>query len=149
VVLAGFIAVDAADADRVAYAEEIAALRALTLQSLSSASSGTTFVYLQQTLLGFDGDEVWGKQLDLVNDGEADVQCPACNEELLVDLTSDDPSIEPGLSSPLAVRLHAEAVQAALDSTAAILTRLFGRLACCRCGTRCVLADHLTGISYE
>ncbi|MDZ5447432.1 hypothetical protein U2F26_32805 [Micromonospora sp. 4G57] len=75
VVLAGFIAVDADDKSRGLYADDIATLRALTLECLSSGgSSDTMFVYLQQAVLGFDGDEVWGKELDRINDGEVDVQ---------------------------------------------------------------------------
>jgi hypothetical protein len=140
VILAGCIAVDADDAGRAAFAEQIAALRALAMDGLSTASSDSMFVYLQQAVLGFDGDEVWGKQLDHINDGEVDVQCPACEEELLVELDPEDASIEPGLSSPLAGRLHAQAVQANRD--------LFGRLNCPTCGVRFNLAEHMGSISY-
>jgi hypothetical protein len=148
VVLAGCIAVDADDASRAEYADEIAALRALAMDCLSSASSDSMFAYLQQAVLGFDGDEIWGKELDCINDGEVDVQCPECEEELLVSLEPEDSSIEPGLSSELAGRLHAEAVRANRDSVATVLTYLFGRLSCPNCGTRFNLADHLAGISY-
>lgn len=74
--LAGFIALDADDAGRAAYAGEIATLRALAVDCLPGASSDSTFVYLQQAVLGFDGDEIWGKELDHLNDGEIDVQWP-------------------------------------------------------------------------
>ncbi|MEH0927875.1 hypothetical protein [Micromonospora sp. CPCC 205558] len=85
------------------YAGDIATLRALTLECLASGGpSDTMFVYLQQAVLGFNGDKVWGKELDRINDGEVDVQCPACAEDLLVDLQSGDSSIEPGLSAQLA-----------------------------------------------
>src|SRR5438552_15936804 len=80
------------------------------------------------------GDKIWGKELDHINDGEIDVQCPECGEELLVDLHSDDSPIEPGLCSELAGRLHAEAVQAGRESVATALTHLFGRLSCPGCG---------------
>ena len=83
VVLAGAIAVDAGDASRAAYATEIGALRALALECLPGASSDTMFVYLQQAVLGLDGDDIWGKELDRINDGEYDVQCPECEEEIL------------------------------------------------------------------
>ncbi|MEU1395012.1 hypothetical protein ABZ403_02920 [Micromonospora zamorensis] len=149
VMLAGFIAVNASDADRGAYTDEIAALRALAVDCLLGASSDSMFVYLQQAILGFDGDEIWGKELDHVNDGEVDVQCPECEEELLVDLQSEDSPIEPGLCSELAGRLHAEAVQAGRESVATVLTYLFGRLSCPGCGTRFDLADHLPGVSYQ
>lgn len=148
VVLAGSIALDADNAGRTAHADEIATLRALAVDGLPRASSDSMFVYLQQAVLGFDGDEIWGKELDHLNDGEIDVQCPECDEELLLDLQSDDSGIESELSSDLARRLHAEAVQADRESVAACLTRLFGRLSCPSCGTRFNLADHLVGISY-
>jgi hypothetical protein len=148
-VLAGFIAVDATVADRAAYAEEIAALRALATQSLAGASTDTMFVYLQQSILGLDGDEVWGKQLDHVNDGEVDVLCPGCEEELLLDLTSDDSPVKPGLSSVLSRRLHTEAVQAGRNTVAVTLTHLFGQVLCPSCGTSFAIADHVAGASYE
>ncbi len=147
-ILAGFIAVDADDAGRATFADEIAALRALAVDGLSTASSDNMFVYLQQAVLGFDGDEVWGKELDHINDREIDVQCPECEEELLVDLNPEDGSIEPGLSSTLAGRLHAEAVQANRDTVATLLTYLFGQLSCPNCAVRFNLADRLGGISY-
>ncbi|MET7669697.1 hypothetical protein [Micromonospora luteifusca] len=144
VVLAGFIAVDADDKSRGLYAEDIATLRAQTLECLASgASSDTTFVYLQQAILGFDGDEVWGKELDRINDGEVDVQCPACDEDLLIDLQTDGSSIEPGLSSQLATRLHAEALRLGHESVATTLTYLFGRVSCPECGATFNLADEV------
>lgn len=145
-ILAGLIARDSADADRDTYTDEITALRALAVDCLPSASSGSTFMYLQQAILGFDGDEVWGKELNYVNDGEVDVRCPECEEELLVDLQYEDSQIEPGLHSELAGRLHAEAVAADRGSVATALTHFFGRLRCRGCGARFVLADHLAGV---
>ena len=50
------------------------------------------------------------------------MQCPGCGEELVLDLTSDDSLIEPGLSSTLAVGLHAEADQAARNTVATTVT---------------------------
>jgi hypothetical protein len=148
-VLAGSIAVDATDTDRATYAKEIASLRALALDGLLGASSDSMFVYLLQAMLGFEGDEVWGKELDRLNGGEVDVQCPECEEELLLDLRSDDLPIRPGLSSDLAARLHSDAVQAGRESVAVSLTYLFGRLTCPSCGTRFDLAEHLAGTSYQ
>jgi hypothetical protein len=149
VVLAGAIAVDASDADRATYADEITSLRALALDRLPSASSDTMFVYLLRAVLGFEGNEIWGKELDRINGGEVDVQCPECEEELLLDLPSEDPPIQPGLSSDLAARLHADAVQAGRESVATALTYLFGRLTCPSCGTQFDLAEHLAGVSYQ
>ncbi|MGX6606493.1 hypothetical protein ACWKSP_30865 [Micromonosporaceae bacterium Da 78-11] len=145
--LAGFIAVDATAAGRAAYAVDIAALRALAVDGLAGASTDTAFVHLQQAILGFDGAEIWGKELDRLNDGEVDVRCPECDEETLVDLLGDDPEITPGLSGEPAGRLHAEAAQAGREAVAAGLTRLFGRIDCPGCGLAVTLADHLAGVS--
>ncbi|MFC4071352.1 hypothetical protein [Actinoplanes subglobosus] len=83
-VLAGLIAVDTVDPERGRYAGEIAVLRALTVENLvAGASDERMFVYLQQAVLGFDGDDTWGRRLDLINDGEAGVECPSCEAELL------------------------------------------------------------------
>ncbi|WP_212998420.1 hypothetical protein [Winogradskya consettensis] len=71
---AGFIAVDASDDERTRYAEEIATLRNLALQGLPAASTDAMYVHLQQAILGLDGDELWGHELDHVNDGEADIE---------------------------------------------------------------------------
>jgi predicted RNA-binding Zn-ribbon protein involved in translation (DUF1610 family) len=148
VTLAGFIALDATDADRATYADEIAALRALAINCLPHSSDDRMFIYVHQAVLGFDGDEIWGKELDHLNDGEVDVQCPECDEEVLVDLMPEDSAIEPGLSSELGQRLHAAALHAGRESIAVGLTHLFGRLSCPNCGTRFNLADHLAGIPY-
>jgi hypothetical protein len=148
-VLAGSIAVDAGDNERATYVAEIASLRELAIGCMADASSDSMFVYLQQAVLGFDGDEIWGKELDHLNDGEVDVQCPACGEELLVELHAGDVEIEPSLCSELAGRLHAEAVQAGRESVATALTYLFGQISCPECDTQFNLADHPAGISYQ
>ncbi len=145
--LAGFIAVDATDADRASYASEIEALRGLAVDRLPEASDDRAFVYLLQAILGFEGDEVWAKELDHLNDGEVDVRCPECDEETLVDLLAADPEITPRLSSELAERLHAEAVSAGREAVTASVTRLFGRLVCPECNASFAVADNLAGVS--
>ncbi|MET7962665.1 hypothetical protein [Micromonospora zamorensis] len=146
--LAGFIALDATDADRLTYGGEIEALRGLAVDRLPAASDDPAFVYLLQAILGFEGDEIWGKELDHLNDGEVDVHCPECGEEILVDLVTDSSEITPELPSELAERLHAEAMSAGRGEVAASLTRLFGRLVCADCDTSFELAENLAGVSY-
>lgn len=145
--LAGFIAVDVTDADRTTYATEIEALRALAIARLPEASSDSAFVYLLQAIRGLDGDELWGRELDHLNDGEVDVQCPECDEQTLVDLLTDGSEIIPGLSSELADHLHAEAVSAHRVAVATSLTRLFGQLICPECGASLTIANSLAGLS--
>jgi hypothetical protein len=145
--LAGFIAAGASDEDRATYATKIDDLRTLAVADLPGASSGTTFVYLQQSVLGFDGDETWSRNLDRLNDGETDVECPGCEETVLLDLQdAEDSPIEPGLSAPLAQHLHAEATAAGHEEVATALTYLFGEVTCPSCGVRFTVADHLAGV---
>lgn len=145
--LAGFIAVDATDADRATYANEIAGLGALAVDRLSEASNDPAFVYLLQAIRGLEGDELWGKELDHLNDGEIDVRCPECSEETLVELLADGLDITPGLPSELAERVHAEALSAGRGAVAAGLTRLFGQVICPECGASFDIADNLAGVS--
>jgi hypothetical protein len=146
--LAGFIAVDATDADRATYANEIEALRGLAIDRHHGATDDPVFVYLLQAILGFEGDEIWGKQLDHLNDGEVDVQCPECDEDMLLDLLTDQSEITPGSPSELAERLHAQAVGAGREAIAACLIRLFGRVVCPECSASFNVADNLAGVSY-
>lgn len=145
--LAGFIAVDAANADRTTFANEIKALRALAVDRLPQASDDAAFVYLLQAICGLEGNEVWGKELDRLIDGEADVHCPECDEETLVDLLTGEPEITPGSLSERTYRLHAEAVSADRGAVAAGLARLFGRMICPECGAAFDIADNLAGVS--
>jgi hypothetical protein len=146
-ILAGFITADATAADRVTHAAEIEVLRAFAVGRLPETSDDHAFVHLLQAILGLEGDEVWGKELDRLTDGEADVQCPECEEETLLDITAENPDISPGLSSELAERLHAQAVGANQELVAAGLTRLFGRFVCTECGASFNIADNLAGVS--
>ncbi len=143
-VLAGLIAVDIVGDDRSRHAPEIAALRALTVENLrAGASDERMFVYLQQAVLGFDGDDTWGRQLDLINDGEASVECPSCEGELLLSLDPDDSPIEPDLSEQLAARLHAEALTSGFPEVAATVGLLFGRGCCPACGAGFRVAERV------
>jgi hypothetical protein len=144
--LAGFIAVDATDADRTTYRGEIEALRRLAIDRLPDASDDSAFVYLLQSMLGFEGDEIWGKELDHLNDGDVDVQCPECDEEILLDLYNDEFEITPGLSSELAERLHAEAVAADRGAVAEGLTHLFGQVRCTECSASFNIAQNLADV---
>lgn len=132
-VLAGFLALGAGDRQR--FADEITALRLLTRENLEAgASDARMYVYLQQALLGLDGDETWGRSLDLLGDGEADVACPDCDDERLISLDPADSPVAPALPVPLAVRLHAESLAAGFPEVAASVPLLFGRLDCPECG---------------
>jgi hypothetical protein len=141
-VFAAAIAVDADGTGRRLYANDIATLRAMTLERLAAGTSDdATFVYLLQAVLAFEGDETWGKELDRVIAREVDIRCPMCEREALIEFQPD--LIEPGLSSELARRVHAAAEQAGRDQVATAFTYLFGRTSCTSCGTRFAIADNL------
>ncbi|WP_238006878.1 hypothetical protein KZZ52_24865 [Dactylosporangium sp. AC04546] len=130
-ILAGFVAVDAPETRREHYAADIAALRTMALDRLPvTPSPDGDFVYLLQAVLGFEGDERWGKELDRINDGEADVTCPSCENDMYMDLAET----EPGLPGPLAIRLHGLALAAGREAVATAITHLFGRTTCSACG---------------
>ncbi|SCG40849.1 hypothetical protein GA0070619_1025 [Micromonospora zamorensis] len=78
-----------------------------------------------------------------IKGGEAELECPACESELLLCLEPGESTIEPGLSSELAKRLHAEAVQAGREFVATSLTKLFGRFTCPECRTTFNIADQV------
>ncbi|MEH0822144.1 MULTISPECIES: hypothetical protein [unclassified Micromonospora] len=71
----------------VTYSCEIARLRALTEETLQSSGPDddpSTYVYMLQALLAFEGAEVWGRHLDGLNNEEYEVACPQCDEEIFV-----------------------------------------------------------------
>ncbi|SDS25829.1 hypothetical protein [Actinoplanes derwentensis] len=142
-VLAGFLALDADDRGR--FTDEITALRLLTRQNLEfGASDARMFVYLQQAVLGLDGDETWGRSLDQLSDGEADVACPCCDGEQLISLDPGDSAVTPALTAPLATRLHAESLTAGFPEVASAVGLLFGHLDCPACGTPFDIPSALT-----
>jgi hypothetical protein len=142
VALAGIVALEAGAAARAPYAGDIATLRTLARESLAAGGHcDHAFVQLQKAVLGLDGDRVWSSELGLVVAGEVELRCPACTEELLLCLEPGPTAIEPGLSSGLARRLHAEASEAGLDRVATALTRLFGHVGCPACGHTFAIAD--------
>ncbi|MFC7532055.1 hypothetical protein [Actinoplanes sp. GCM10030250] len=132
--LAGVVARTADAKSRTAYAPEIAALRVFASEALANeAFHDYTFVRLLMADLGLCGEGVWSSELSVVNGGEVEVDCPECGEELLLCLEPGQSTIEPGLSSELAGRLHAAAVRAGRESVATALSRLFGCFTCPGC----------------
>ncbi|MET8201382.1 hypothetical protein [Micromonospora taraxaci] len=142
--LAGVVARAADAASRTLYAQEIASLRALACDGLANeAFHDFAFVGLQQAVLGLDGEKVWSSELSHIKGGEAELECPGCESELLLCLAPGESTIEPGLSSKLAQRLHDEAVQAGREFLATSLTKLFGRFTCPECRTTFNIADQV------
>lgn len=70
-------------------AEQVRLLRELATRLLPAADDNTDFVYRLQALLATETDSVWSTNLEALADGEFDVACPHCDEQLVF---SVDPS---------------------------------------------------------
>lgn len=139
------------------YAAQIEILATLTRRALahrSLAADAATYVYVLQALLAFEGVEVWGNQLNGINDEEYEVPCPHCDTENFVVFgkygrfsTLDGRYMEaaeapreplepasPANLSPLARRLHSQALADGHPEVADKITYLFGDARCVDCG---------------
>ncbi|MGW2938088.1 hypothetical protein ACWDA7_41235 [Streptomyces sp. NPDC001156] len=138
------------------YPSEVADLGQLTEEALHDpglTDDPTTYVYLLGTLLSFEGVEVWGEQLDGLNDEEYEVPCPACSTENFIVFgehgyfsTTDSMYMKPTAARKmplqpqapsalegLARRLHARALADGQSDVAQRLTYVFGKAQCAEC----------------
>ena len=138
------------------HATEIAELIALTQETLKNprlSGDPGTWVQLMGTLLSLEGVEVWGEQLDGLNNEEYEVPCPRCEDENFIvfggygyfstadsmymkhpeahrnPLLPSDPSALRGLAE----RLHARALADGHQQLARQLTYVFGNARCVQC----------------
>jgi uncharacterized Zn-finger protein len=141
------------------YSSEIARLRALTEETLRSSDlddDSSTYVYVLQALLAYEGVEVWGNHLDGLNNEEYEVACPQCDEETFIAFgqygafTTQDgmymrdtgskrlPLLpaDPADLADIGERLHARAIADGHPDVAEKLTYVFGRADCPACGER-------------
>jgi hypothetical protein len=149
-----------ADIDRphVLHADTAARLHVLAEEALGHPdllADSSTYVYVLQALLGFEGDEVWGQVLDGVNDGEYEVPCPHCASDNFIAFgpygyfsTLDDmymndtggkrlPLVpaDPSAMDGLGLRLHVRALADGQPDVAEKLTYVFGSATCAECDT--------------
>ncbi|MFS4094777.1 hypothetical protein [Streptomyces sp. AF1A] len=140
----------------VTYASEMSDLAQLTDGALRDPSLGDdpgTYVYLLAALIGFEGVEVWGEELDGLNDDEYEVPCPACGTENFVafgeygcfsttdsmymrDTAAKKLPLRPADASNLeglARRLHSRALADGQTDVARKLTYVFGDAQCAEC----------------
>jgi hypothetical protein len=147
---AGIIASNDVVGDRTAvrrrYGRELDECHAVAEQNLPLARDDTYFIYGLQALMAFEDGGVWQLQLDCLIHGEAPLQCPSCDEDLLLDLdiaeprvsgSSDDVSaavtpLEPRAST-IEGRLLALARSNDRPVVAAKLPYLFGTSSCPEC----------------
>lgn len=151
----------------VAYASEMSDLVRLTEEALRdpalSDDSGT-YVYLLAALLSFEGVEVWGEQLDGLNDDEYEVSCPACSTENFIafgeygifsttdsmymdDTVAKKIPLQPANPSALegvAERLHRRALADGQTDVADKLTYVFGKAQCAECDAVFSVAEAIT-----
>ncbi|MFE0511553.1 hypothetical protein [Streptomyces sp. NPDC058964] len=151
----------------VAYASEMSDLVQLTEEALRDpilANDPATYVYLLAALLSFEGDEVWGEQLDGLNDDEFEVPCPSCSTENFVafgeygffsttdsmymnETTARKMPLQPADTSALeglAQRLHSRALADGQTTVAHKLTYVFGKTQCAECDEVFSVAEAIT-----
>lgn len=138
------------------YRAELAAFEALTHEALEVPElrgDATTFVFLLQTLLAFQGEPVWQRQLESLAEDGYSVTCPGCDECLSLTfdddhhaVVEDDEGDDDAVRLPLApalpasltgigARLHRFTEEHGQPKIAHQLTYLFGRATCPACRT--------------
>ncbi|MDX3548214.1 hypothetical protein PV729_37115 [Streptomyces europaeiscabiei] len=142
---------------QVTYASQISDLAQLTEEALQDpglADDPMSYVDLLSTLLSFQGVEVWGEQLDGLNDEEYEVPCPSCSAENFIAFgkygffsTTDSMYMEPSPTARqvpllpqaptalegLAQRLYSRALADGQPDIASKLTYVFGNAQCAEC----------------
>jgi hypothetical protein len=145
------------DDPQVAYASEISVLAHLTEEALQDpglTGNPANYVHLLGTLLSFQGVEVWGEQLEELNEEEYAVPCPSCGTENFIVFgeygffsTTDSMYMKASTSarqvplrpqSPAALeglgqRLHSRALADGQPDIAHKLTYVFGDAQCAEC----------------
>lgn len=132
------------------YENDVADLHAAATASLPYANDDADFVYGLQALMAFEDGGVWQRNLHCLADGEVEIDCPSCDEHLLVDLDDTQVTVESFLDgslpatavTPLAPaattvegRLLALALGHGRPGLAEKLPYLFGTATCPRCHT--------------
>lgn len=162
VIFAGQIAAVATDIEHELFAAELAMLRQLAGELLCQRTDAETFVYRLRALLALEGNEVWGRVLDRINDAQFAVPCPRCRTQVFVAFGEWGTfsthhqyahrgdalwlplfPASPGELDGLGLRLYTAAVNAGQPGVATVLTYVFGRAACTRCGSTFRVADQV------
>jgi hypothetical protein len=65
------------------YESSVEALRLLAMETLKASKiTRIDRIYVMQSALAFQGDQLWGHELDRLNDGEFSGSCPTCHNDL-------------------------------------------------------------------
>ncbi|RST04394.1 hypothetical protein EF910_17855 [Streptomyces sp. WAC07149] len=163
VLMAGLIASAADDEHSARYAAEINAFLPVARRLLDTAADDrSSFVYLLQCLLAFEGERVWSAgRLEGLFYEEYEVDCPVCESALFIafgdhgtfasagDYVTADPvktallPADPAALGPLPARLHRIATEAGHEEVARGLTHLFGRATCPDCAGDFVVSEQV------
>lgn len=156
VLMAGLIASDPDEARRARFAREIGELLGVARGLLfDPAVDESSFVYLLQSVLAFEGVAVWSRELEGVCDEEYELDCPACEGGLFVafgsygtftssgDYVGSDAVGEEGRAElvpavpdrleGIGARLYRAAAEAGRTQVAQALTHAFGEARCPSC----------------
>ncbi|MEU8795742.1 hypothetical protein [Streptomyces sp. NPDC048643] len=149
------------DSPLTVYSAPLGVLHRLTDRHLSRAVEAEEYVNLLQTLLSFEGVEIWDRCLDGLPTGEYEVVCPYCGVNIFVVIgpddyfcCSDDYALREVERSPLQPvrtqdldglprRLFVRAMADGQGSLAHGIPYLFGRAACPNCGTDLSVAERV------
>ena len=151
------------------YEEIVEGLRRLALETLKNPGlPREDRIYIMQSALAFQGDRLWGRVLDQLNDGEFQALCPACRKELYLVIgqhgffvTSADWVREPAVVKreikPLEADtmigvgkwLHTVSIQSNDLESSNWVRYLFGSSKCPECGKPFNLPDVIAGIEEQ
>lgn len=149
------------DSPLTVHSAPLGVLHRLTDRHLSRAVDAEEYVNLLQTLLSFEGVEIWDRCLDGLHSGEYEVDCPDCGVNMFVIVgqddffcCTDDYALPEVVKSPLrpartqdldglARSLFTRATADGRESLALGIPYLFGQAACPDCGTDFSLAERV------
>jgi hypothetical protein len=143
------------------FSAPLTVLHQLTDGCLGQTAAADDYVLLLQSLLSFEGVEVWDRCLEGLGIGEYEVDCPHCGANLFVMVGADDyfccsddyalgdvsrsplhPAVAGDLEG-LPRRLHERATADGQASVARGVRYLFGRATCPDCSTDFGVADQV------
>lgn len=120
------------------FEEALADLRVIALETVAAPGiDRIERVYLIQSLMAFEGDRVWGRSLDCLSDGGADVSCPKCGSDFSFEISGGTNPCPPEEMPEPGRRLRGYALEAGDAELARNLCELFGTVECPACGEVC------------
>ncbi|MET8699852.1 hypothetical protein ABZW10_13415 [Kitasatospora sp. NPDC004723] len=143
------------------FSTPIADLHRLTDQCLRETADAENYIYLLQSLLSFEGVEIWDRCLEGLQTGEYEVDCPYCSVNMFIVIggddnfaASDDYDLQEVEKTPLhplaadelegqAKRLRDRALADGQQLVARGLAYLFGQADCPDCGTVFSVAERV------